>query len=206
MVTVARSVSVPLSLPALQDMFEERKRVFVDLLKWDVPVLEGRYEIDQFDDEHATYLIVPASDGGHAGSARLLETERPHILDTLFPGLCAGPPPRGPHILEITRFCLGRDQKAQNRLGTRNALVSGLVRYALDRGVRAYTGVAEVGWLQQILAFGWRCRPLGLPRMIGGKMLGALMIEISHETPRLLEANGIYRPAPLRFLETLEAA
>ena len=42
----------------LRSMFEARKSVFVDLLKWDVPVLDGRYEIDQFDDGHATYLIV----------------------------------------------------------------------------------------------------------------------------------------------------
>ncbi|HWU72384.1 MAG TPA: acyl-homoserine-lactone synthase, partial [Sphingomonas sp.] len=35
----------------LRRMFEARKEVFVDLLGWDVPVLDGRYEIDQFDDE-----------------------------------------------------------------------------------------------------------------------------------------------------------
>jgi acyl-homoserine lactone synthase len=187
-------------------MFEERKRVFVDLLKWDVPVLEGRYEIDQFDDEHAAYLIVPTADGRHAGSARLLQTERPHILGALFPELCAGPVPSGPGILEITRFCLGRDQNAQDRLETRHALVSGLVTYALDNGIRSYTGVAEMGWLQQILAFGWRCRPLGLPRTIGGRMLGALQIDITQDTPRLLECSGIYRQARLRELEILEAA
>ena len=206
MVTVAEAVPVPLHLPALREMFEARKRVFVDLLKWDVPVLEGRYEVDQFDDEDATYLIVPDENGGHAGSARLLKTTRPHILDTLFPELCAAPVPRGPRILEITRFCLGRGQSAEQRLDTRNSLVSALVRYALENGVETYTGVAEMGWLQQILAFGWRCRPLGLPRAIDGKILGALRIDISDETPALLEANGIYRSAPHRRLELLAAA
>ncbi len=206
MVTLAQSVPVPLRLPALQEMFEARKRVFVDLLKWDVPVLEDRYEVDQFDDENASYLIVPDEDGGHAGSARLLPTTRPHILDTLFPDLCASPPPHGPNVLEITRFCLGRDQGAEGRLETRNLLVSGLVRYALENGVETYVGVAEMGWLQQILAFGWRCRPLGLPRVIDGRMLGALRIDISEDTPRLLEANAIYRSAPLQRLEILEAA
>lgn len=103
MVSLAQSIPVPLQLPALREMFEARKRVFVDLLKWDVPVLQGRYELDQFDGEDATYLIVPRDDGGHAGSARLLRTTSPHILDSLFPELCAGPPPRGPEILEITR-------------------------------------------------------------------------------------------------------
>ena len=206
MVTVAQSIPVPLRLPALREMFEARKRVFVDLLKWEIPVLEERYEVDQFDDEHATYLIVPDEAGGHAGSARLLKTGRPHILDTLFPELCEVPLPRGPQVLEITRFCLGRACGAQARIETRNRLVSGLVRYALENGIETYTGVAEMGWLSQILAFGWRCRPLGLPRPIEGKMLGALRIDISDETPALLEANGIYRPAALQRLETLAAA
>ncbi|HWH21848.1 MAG TPA: acyl-homoserine-lactone synthase [Allosphingosinicella sp.] len=206
MVTVAEGIPAPLHLPALRGMFEARKRVFVDLLKWNVPVLEGRYEVDQFDDEDAVYLIVPGEDGRHAGSARLLKTIRPHILDTLFPEICAAPVPRGAGTLEITRFCLDRGQSADARLETRNCLVSGLVRYALENGVETYTGVAEMGWLQQILAFGWHCRPLGLPRRIDGKMLGALRIDITAETPALLEANGIYRSAPVRPLELLAAA
>jgi LuxR family quorum-sensing system transcriptional regulator CciR len=50
-------------------MFAARKSVFVDLLKWDVPVLEGRYEVDQFDDQHATYLIVPGESHGSCSFA-----------------------------------------------------------------------------------------------------------------------------------------
>jgi N-acyl-L-homoserine lactone synthetase len=206
MVTLAEQLPHPFRHPPLRGMFEARKRVFVDLLGWEVPVLEDRYEVDQFDDEHAAYLIVACPDGSHAGSARLLPTTRPHILDTLFPELCASPPPRGGEVMEITRFCLDRGQGSKERLETRNRLVSAIVRYALENGIAAYTGVAEMGWLQQILAFGWRCRPLGLPRIVDGKMIGALRIDISLETPALLAANGIYRPAPLERLEVLQAA
>ncbi len=109
----------------LRAMFEDRKRVFVDLLKWDVPVLDGRFEIDQFDDSHATYLIIADEDGDHLGSARLLPTTRPHILRSLFADLCAAPPPTGPQVYEITRFCLSRRQSAAERRLTRNRLVSG---------------------------------------------------------------------------------
>jgi acyl-homoserine lactone synthase len=63
-----------------------------------------------------------------------------------------------------------------------------------------------MGWLQQILAFGWHCRPLGLPRVAEGKMLGALAIDITEETPALLAANGIYRPQSLEPIRLLEAA
>src|SRR3546814_9977840 len=50
---------------ALRSMFEARKRFFVDELGWDLPVLAGLYEVDQFDDGHATYLIVVDQDDRH---------------------------------------------------------------------------------------------------------------------------------------------
>lgn len=187
----------------LRTMFEDRKAVFVDLLKWDLPVLDGRFELDEFDDEHATYLIIADKDGDHLGSARLLPTTRPHILGSLFRELCAAPPPVGTEVFEITRFCLSCRQNAASRRVTRNQLVSGLAAYAFEAGIRTYTGVAEMAWLQQILAFGWDCRPLGAPIRHASGMLGALAIEISDDTPALLAENGIWDVAepPVRIAE-----
>ena len=190
----------------LKAMFEDRRSVFVDLLKWDLPVLDGRFEIDQFDDEHSVYLIVASEDGDHLGSARLLPTTRPHILGSLFPELSAAPPPSGPDTFEITRFCLSRRQDAAARKATRNALVSALACYALDTGIRTYTGVAEMAWLQQILAFGWDCRPLGPPSRFDSGMIGGLAISIRPDTPSLLEANGIWVPLEFPQLQVREAA
>lgn len=181
----------------LRAMFAARKRVFVDLLKWDLPVLADQYELDQFDDPNATYLILTDADGGHLGSARLLDTERPHILDTLFPELCDLNVPRGPTVREITRFCLDPAQSSQERRVTRDSLVSALADFALTAGIDTFTGVAEIGWLQQILAFGWDCKPLGLPRQFGTSMLGALQIDITPETPALLARAGIASRATL---------
>jgi len=181
----------------MRAMFEARKRVFVDLLGWDVPVLAGKYEVDQFDDSHARYLILADPDHRHLASARLLPTTRPHILDTLYAELCDGAPPRGPEAYEITRFCLDRTLEAAERRHWRDALITGLVHYALEHRITTYTGVAERGWLDQILAFGWDAAPLGPPRNIGGMMLGAMRIEIRTNTPALLAANGIPAPALL---------
>ncbi len=61
---------------ALRAMFAARKRVFVDLLKWDIPVLEGRFEVDQFDDGHARYIVLTDDSHNHLASARLLPTTR----------------------------------------------------------------------------------------------------------------------------------
>jgi acyl-homoserine lactone synthase len=196
-VSVAAACPQPHAEPVLQSMFAARKRVFVDLLGWDVPVIEGRYEVDQFDDDSAEYLVVADAEGRHLASARLLQTTRPHILDSLFPELCAGAPPRGRAVREITRFCLDPAVGARARREARNVLVSALVDHALTNGIDTYTGVAQLAWLQQILAFGWRCRPLGLPVASDATMLGALVIDVTPDTPALLAANGIHRPATL---------
>lgn len=189
MLHVLQSPAEPASDAALRSMFAARKSVFVDLLKWDVPVLDGTYEVDQFDDVHATYLILAEPDGAHLGSARLLPTTRPHILDSLYAELCEEAPPQAADIFEITRFCLDRRLTARERRAVRDTLVNALVEHALATGISAYSAIAEMGWFQQILAFGWHCMPLGLPRVVDGTMLAALRIEITPETPSLLESG-----------------
>lgn len=206
MAIVKSGICGPGQAEALRSMFMARKRVFVDLLKWDVPVLDGRFEVDRFDDPSALYILIAGPDGGHLGSARLLETTKPHILDSLFPQLCAGPVPSGSDTLEITRFCLDPRLGASGRLDVRNRLVSALVAHALRSGIRTYTGVAELAWLQQILAFGWECRPLGPPKPVRGKLLGALAISIGPETPALLARNGLWAEEALEPATLSQAA
>src|SRR3546814_5760101 len=64
--------------PLLDAMFEARKRLFVDLLDWDLETVDGRLEIDRFDDAFATYVIVTDNARRHLASLRLLPSTRPH--------------------------------------------------------------------------------------------------------------------------------
>ena len=109
MVSLLNSTLADREDAALRAMFAARKSVFVDLLKWDLPVADGTFEIDQFDDEHARYLILLGDAGQHLASARLLPTDRPHILDSLFAELCERPVPQDAFTFEITSLgtCAG---------------------------------------------------------------------------------------------------
>jgi len=185
-------------LNVLRSMFEARKRVFIDLLRWDLPVVGGRFEIDEFDLEPATYVVLSDEDGKHRASARLLPTTGPHILAALYSELCDEDIPRGPTTMEITRFCLGRGSGAAQRRRDRDALIHALVTFALRTGIERFTGVAEPAWMRQILSFGWRCRPLGAPRVMGTRALAAITIEIDEDTPVLLERCGLTAPAACR--------
>ncbi|WP_176599351.1 acyl-homoserine-lactone synthase [Sphingobium sp. 15-1] len=183
----------------MDSMFRERKKVFIDILKWEIVSVDGK-EIDQFDDDFAEYLIVYDSKTKiHMGSVRLLRTDRPHILGNLFPQLCDMPIPTGPDIREITRLCLSPRLCASERLQVRNRLATALVEYALLTGITSYTGVAELGWLNQILALGWRCDPLGIPKPIGKSLLGALQIHVATDTINLLRKAGTYASSELKL-------
>ena len=177
---------------ALRGMFAARKRVFVDLLRWDLPVLIDKYEIDQFDTPDAVYLVLTDRDGAHRASARLLRTDRDHLLGELFPQLCKGEVPSGSQTREITRFCIEPRLSREERRTARNQLVTALVEYALQSDISVYTAVADVAWFRQISAFGWKCDALGPVQKVDGECLVALRIEIDLGTPHDLAATGIY--------------
>ncbi|WP_157217982.1 acyl-homoserine-lactone synthase [Flavisphingomonas formosensis] len=178
-------------------MHRDRKRVFVDLLKWDVPVVDGRYEIDQFDTAQAIYLVALGADRTDLGSIRLLPTTGAHILGSLFPWLCDGPVPVSPQICEISRGCLSPRLRAHERLEIRNALTTAAVEFALLNDLASFTCIAGSGWLSQILSLGWDCMPLGLPQMVGRALTGALRVDITATTLRQLQRAGTYRSYPL---------
>lgn len=205
MVQIVTSRNYKCHVASLENMFRARKSVFVDQLKWDIPC-EGEFERDQFDNEEAEYLIIADSaDKKHLGSMRLLRTDRPHILGSLFSDLCEDEVPTGPDIREITRLCLSRELRAAERKIIFNRLVTALVEYALLMDIRAYTAVTSLYWLTQTLAVGWRCVPLSMPKRVDGDVLCAMMIHIEPETINHLRESGTYQPTGLQYLDEAAA-
>lgn len=192
MIRIFEGAERPGANPLFDAMYRDRKRVFVDLRKWDVPVVDGEFEVDQFDGLRTVYCIATDERGRHHGSIRLLPSKGPHILGDLFPHLCSDGVPIGADIWELTRACLSPQLDRSEREYIRNALTTAVVEYGLFRGIKAYTCIADGQWMSQVLALGWNCRPLGLPQLIGRSMTGALEIEITPGTPTLLEQAGTY--------------
>ena len=182
----------------LQSMFVDRKAVFVDYLKWDLEHEDGR-ELDAFDDVEAQYLILQGPCGRHLGSVRLLSTEGPHLLRDVFPFMCDSAVPTGPHIREITRLCVAPDCPSDQRGEITRMLCTALVDHALLHRIETYTAITDVAFMARVLAAGWSCRPLGLPRAVGDARLCALRIDIDQGTPELLRRTGRYRPVPMRL-------
>ncbi len=170
----------------IDEMFRHRKSIFVDTLNWSLPISDGVYEKDRFDQSDTTYLLIlDKPNGRHVGSVRLLPTTEPHILGALFPELCADGVPADRSTWEVTRFCCAPKLNAKIRREIRIRIAISLVEFGLLIGLTRYTCVAELGWLSQILAAGWECEPLGPPLHHQNTQIGALTIKISPETLRL---------------------
>ena len=180
--------------PLLQSMFADRKRLFVDLFGWDVPVIDNQYEMDQFDNADTVYLIVADNDGGHAASVRLFPSVRPHMLGTLFPHLCPFGVPVDEATWESTRLCLPQRHGADHRRVLRNMLFSAMVDVALDRGIERYTGVIPDPFRKEVLSLGWQAEPLGPAVRIPGGPIGAFLIHVRRDTPERLGWSGVYSP------------
>ncbi|PTQ08261.1 autoinducer synthase [Sphingomonas oleivorans] len=190
----------------VQAMHADRKRVFVDMLRWNIAHDECQ-ERDEFDDEFAEYLILhDPSTGEHLASMRLLRTDRPHLLSSAFAHLCDKGVPSSCDIFEITRFCVAPRGRAADRRAARNRLVRAMVEYALLTDIRAFTAVCNMRFLSEVLSAGWRCRPLGLPMVEQGELVGALMIEI--DTATLGSLIGPWRcdPVDLRLVGRMHRA
>jgi acyl-homoserine lactone synthase len=162
----------------IDTMHRDRKRVFVDRLKWDLRVFDGEREVDQFDTDDAVY-IVEASAGRHLASLRLLPTMKPHLLGEVFPFLCDGDVPREEDIWELTRLCITPDADKEEAGRLRGIVWLGALRYAFARGIRKFTGVTHAQFLSQVLAAGLNVEPLGLPQVYRGDLIGAHVVHIS---------------------------
>lgn len=180
--------------PLLRSMFADRKRLFVDLFGWDVPVVDGQYEIDQFDNRHAIYVVAADHNGDHEASIRLFPTTEPHMLGTLFAHLCPMGVPADSTTWESSRLCLPQRHGATRRRELRNTLFSAVIDFALDRGIERYTGVIPDPFRKEVLSLGWQAEPLGPAVRIPGGPIGAFLIHVRPDTPERLGWTGVYSP------------
>lgn len=180
---------------ALESMFADRKAQFVDFFNWDVPVVDGRFEIDQFDTAAAVYLVALDDNGRHEASLRMLPSWRPHLLGDIFPHLCTNGVPVGPTTWESTRLCLPSRHGSTRRRELRNELISAMADFALARGVEHITGVIPDGFRREVLAMGWRAEPLGPAVRIAGGPIGAFRIAVTPDVRERLAWTGTYTGA-----------
>lgn len=164
----------------LTEMHRHRKAVFIDKLNWRLEHSAG-LEIDAYDSPDATYLIEASTPTSHISvSARLLPTDRPHLLSDQFADLCTETPPSGQSVWEATRFCPAPDTPAgAPRREMLGRMIAGTMETALLFGIERVTYVADAALAPMAQKVGWDVQALGAPRGKGRNKIQAFVAEIN---------------------------
>lgn len=179
----------------LVEMHRQRKAVFVDGYGWRVPV-NGDLEMDGYDGEGTTYLIAKSSGHEVIASARLLPTERAHLMADLFVAACGGKVPSGPSIWEVSRFCVSpRIESRRKRVELLWEMACGVMETALLYGVEQVTFVANAALLPLAMQCGWSAARLGPTLPDGDDEITAVAASITPEGLRATRGRlGIHGP------------
>jgi N-acyl-L-homoserine lactone synthetase len=207
LVSVVTSANAERYRKQLDSMFQDRKRVFVDRLKWNLPVIDGVYEKDQYDTDRAIYLIsADRETQEHVCSMRLMATTDAHLLRDVFPSLCEGEIPMGEDVWEVTRLCTAPSLKGDAARNARRHLSIAMIEFGLLYGLTRLTMITHVEYLSRLLAVGWECRPLGLPQEHDGQLLGAMEVSITPATLKAVRMQFGGSRTPILEIEGLVAA
>lgn len=188
MIRIFNSNSRKANPDAMDAMFRLRKRVFHDLLKWDVNV-RGNWEIDHYDDSNPLYVLsFDDATGRLRGALRLLPTLGPNMLDDTFPVLLDGNPEvRSAAVWESSRFCIDPDisqGRAANQVTLAAAeLMCGVGELGLSSGLSHIVTVTDVFLERMFRRMGCPGERLGAPHRIGSVIAVAMAWEV---TPGLL--------------------
>lgn len=86
------------------DVARYRHRVFIERLKWNLPVLDG-LEQDEFDVSEAVHIVAHTPKNEVIGYARLLPTTSPYLLATHFLKLLGDvDAPSNTRVWELSRY------------------------------------------------------------------------------------------------------
>ncbi len=167
----------------LASMFQLRKAVFHDLLKWDVNVVDG-WEIDHFDDANPVYVLShDGEEGPLRGALRLLPTLGPNMLDDVFPELLGDNPEiRSASVWESSRFCIDpalTQNRASNQVTVAAAeLMCGVGEFSLQQGITHIATVTDLLLERMFRRMGCPGERLGPAIRIGSTTAVAIAWEV----------------------------
>jgi acyl-homoserine lactone synthase len=164
----------------IEQMFRMRHRIYVERRKWVDLARPDKREVDQFDNEDATYLLGIDDTGEVYAGLRLVPTTGPHLIRDVFPHAVQwGPIPQAKHILEFTRYFVGRRQPGITSRQTAGNLLCAMFEYGLARSISHFSLLCDSFFLPHMLECGWSVRPLGRPLPYPEGECIAVLFEVS---------------------------
>lgn len=178
----------------VEQMFRLRYRLFVEKFKWQVSHRDGM-EIDEFDALPACTHFILADRDGIAGSARLLPSTGPYLVEKFFPQAIEGPLPKDERHWEVSRATVELDgwkgREFDRTVAVQRELFAGMYQWCIDRDIPYLFGVADVRFRAVTRAFSLPREPMGPIVKLSDCDIYAGLIFVSRPGLQAIRASGV---------------
>jgi acyl-homoserine lactone synthase len=181
MIHAVSAVNLHLYARQLDQMFRMRHAFYIEGHGWSGLTSQDGRETDEFDDEHAVYLMSIDPFGEVAASVRLNPTLGPTLLSK-FSDYADEPPPKSESVWDISRWIAApQHRRSDNPRWPSNhqrELMVGILEFCQSRGLTHLSMLAELRLAERIVAYGWPLKYLGRPRQYEGGKGTAVAAEV----------------------------
>ncbi len=138
-----------------------RHESIVQRQSWNVPTIRNM-EYDQYDNPAAYYLVWRDRQGKARGSSRLYPTDRPYMLQEIFPHLVNIPLPATYEVWEGSRFCVDASLDPDKRQRIIQEIIVGYLEFGIAQGITRIIGVMYPAYYRNIfIRNGWDVEWIG---------------------------------------------
>jgi acyl homoserine lactone synthase len=163
-------------------------------------------EYDQYDNPAAYYLVWRDRGGKARGSSRLYPTDRPYMLEEIFPHLVSKIQlPKSTEVLEGSRFCVDAGLPPEMRKRIIQELIIGYLEFGLAQGIKSIVGVMYPAYCRNIfIRNGWDVEWLGdTAKSSEGHKIVAGSLTVSKEVLRSVRQTTGIHEAVLNYGENV---
>jgi N-acyl-L-homoserine lactone synthetase len=183
----------------VEQLFQFRKKLFVDTLHWDLTVQDGK-ERDQFDTPTAVHCALFRNGSIFAGF-RAIRTDQPYLAESVFPKLATfAPYPRRHDVWEISRFGVAPSEAGSV---TARILYSLMFRFAHNQQASALVALTDLRHERFLTQIGIRTRRYGLPQTYGFDEDGKALSVVAGDIP-LANQRGWRFETLLKLVDNVE--
>ncbi|MFC6197920.1 acyl-homoserine-lactone synthase [Ponticaulis profundi] len=183
----------------LDQMFRMRHDYYVRDRGWTNLTASDGKETDEFDNEHAVYLMHLDRFGDIQSTFRLNPTNTPYLLADKLPEYLDGDAPRSEQIWDLTRWMIAptsRKNGANEISIAQKELICGVMEYAVKYGITHFTTLTDTVFLERIGKM-WPMTYLGQPKRYedgDGEAVAVLIEAGPHVLAQTRDRTGVYTP------------
>ena len=167
---------------ALPSLHRLRKRMFVDIQKWNIPTFKDM-EYDAYDNPATTYLVYLNENNHALGMVRVYPTDRPYMIKDVWPETIQKTTlPSSIKIYEGSRFVIDDRLNKDLKRTIKYELVCALLEFGLENEISEYIGVMpHKFWESVFINSGWHIKKLG-PTIVAddGSAIYAAQFDVSN--------------------------